>query len=124
MQIEKSPIDIMLPPELREASARSLKLCELFVGGLISSSNKLISLSVDVANKSVECTDPGLRETIRLFLGAGRLDEFMQQMLVLLHRTEDVKSVGELRVMYNGKMRAFSFFKIESSNFCWEIVSK
>lgn len=124
MQLEKPAIDIVLPPNLREASAKALKLCELFIEGLVLSNETIICLSVDAANKSVQCTDSRLREIVRLFLGAGRFNEFIQQQLALLHGVNEPNVLGELRCVHEGRMRKFVFIETKPPGNSWQILSK
>ena len=123
MLVQKDSIDIVLPASLTEGSADSLKLCELFVGALWSASSAELTLVVDVKNKSVDCTDQKLREIVRMFLGAGRLDEFVQQMTGLLHKTSEAGAIGELRCAQLGLMRRFIFFDLHQSSLHWKILS-
>lgn len=102
-------IDIVLPAGLSEASGSALKLCELFLEALISSRAQLISVSVDIGNRSVQCGHSKLREVVRLILGAREFDNFVRQQLDILHPSSDANSLGELRFRQEGVDRKFIF---------------
>lgn len=122
MQLNKPAVEIILPPNLAEASASALKLCELFLEGLLKSESKVITLSVDLPNKAIQCNDPAVREIVRLFVGSGQFSEFVRQQISLLHKTEIPGSIGELRFLCEGRSHVFIFEgAIERGG--WKIVA-
>lgn len=123
MLIEKDSIDIVMPKSLTEGSANSLKLCELFIGGLWVANVFPLTLTVDLKSKSVSCTDQKLRETVRMFVGAGRLDGFAQQLTGLLHETSEAGAIGELRCVHLGTMKRFVIFDLGGASLHWKILS-
>ena len=109
MQMNKLAVDIILPPNLAEASASALKLCELFIEKLIESKEKLINLSVDVPSKAVLSNDAAVKEVVRLFIGSGRFEEFKRQQGLLLHKSSSAEFLGELHCTHEGHFRKFVF---------------
>lgn len=109
MQLNKLAVDIILPPDLAEASANTLKLCELFIERLFKSKEELINLSVDVARKAVQCNDSAVKEVVRLFIGSGRFEEFVRQQVLLLHKSTSAEFLGELHCIHEGHLRKFVF---------------
>lgn len=124
MQIANSPIDIVLPHGMDEASINSLRLCELFISSLLSSDIDVINVAVDRAAKSVTCQDQGIRETIRLILGAGKLDSFVDQLTSLFHVSTKADALGELICNTHGLVRKFVFYKKSVAAVDWKIVSE
>jgi len=123
MQIANSPIDIVLPHGMNEASINSLRLCELFISGLLSSDLGVINVAVDRAAKSVTCQDQKIRETIRLILGAGKLDAFVDQLTSLFHVSTNADALGDLICNAHGLVRKFVFYKEGVTAIDWRIVS-
>ena len=109
MRLNKLPVDIILPPDLAEASASALKLCELFIESLIKSKEKLINLSVDLPTKAVRCNDSVVKEVVRLFIGSGRFEEFVRQQVLLLHKSTSTELLGELHYIHEGVLCKFVF---------------
>lgn len=124
MQIDNSPIDIVLPHGIDEASISSLRLCELFISGLLSSDLDVINVAVDRTAKSVTCQDQRIRETIRLILGAGKLDVFVDQLTSLFHASLNEGALGDLICNTHGLVIKFIFYKEGVAAIDWRIVSE
>jgi hypothetical protein len=122
MQVEKRRIDIVLPSDLKEASASLLALCELFVGCLLDAKENVIDVRVDLSTKSVSCSDGGLRETLRLFVGAGKVKDFILQLTSLLHPSPRQDLLGVLVCNENGRMRRFVLQRMGGACIDWRIT--
>lgn len=123
MQVEKRRVDIVLPSDLKEASGSLLSLCELFVGCLLDTKESLIDVKVEMPAKSVSCNDERLRETIRLFVGAGRIDGFITQLTSLFHSSPRQDLLGVLVCNENGNMRRFVFQRMGDACIDWRITA-
>ena len=124
MRIADTSVDIVLPDNMSEASVSRLKLCELFIGSVLSSNLQVINVTVDQVAKYVICSDQRVRENIRLILGAGVLDAFISQLTSLLHAPSDSNALGELKYHLGGQVRKISFYKNEGAAIDWKIVRK
>ncbi|WP_400189914.1 hypothetical protein [Massilia orientalis] len=109
---------------MSEASISSLKLCELFIGSVLSSNLQAINVTVDKVAKHIICSDERVRENIRLILGAGALDAFISQLTSLLHTPSDSNAIGELKYRLNGQVGKISFYKNGSAAIDWKMVRK
>lgn len=116
-------IDIVLPSGLDEASASSLKLCELFMERLLKSELNEIDLSVDVAAKVVNCRNAQIKEAIYLIYRAGKIESFRAQIISLLHTSLNKEALGELVCVQDGINKKFTFFENGKLFINWKIVT-
>lgn len=114
-------VEIVLPADLHEASISLLKLCELFISGLLTTANEVVDVRVNLPDRSVSCKHRVIRETVRLIVGAGKLDGFVSQMELLLHVPDQVDSLGVLVARDGGVTRTFSFQRNGDAALDWRI---
>jgi len=115
-------VDIIFPEGLKEASAQSLKLCELIITGLLKSSDTAIELSVNINEKSIACSDQNVREIIRMIMGAGRIETVLSQLKQLLHPAVDSKALGELKLNISEDRKSFVFYE-RNCPYSWNIIA-
>lgn len=116
-------IDILLPSGLDEASASSLKLCELFIERLLKTEFSEIDLSVDMAAKVVNCRNSQIKEAIHLIYRAGKIENFKAQIVSLLHTSSSKEAIGELVCVQDGAIKKFIFFENDKFFINWKIVA-
>ena len=82
------PIEIVLvvPDGVGEYSAGAMKLCELFVAKVLSSSMNEIDLSASERERQVSSNAPEVKELFAMFVGARLLRTFYQQLTALAHK--------------------------------------
>lgn len=119
----KKAVDIILPSGLKEASESALSICELFIGRVLSSDMKNISVSVDASAGFLESNNLDVKEAVTLILRSKKIETFYRQLLDLLHPNEVVDELGEVRCVLGGSRLALGVTERKSfPDFSWNIT--
>lgn len=106
---EMQQVDFILPSTAESASLTGLRLCELFIDKLLSSTCKEFVLSVDHKNKAIYSNDVGVKEAVNLIYKSGRLEAFYEQLGAVLHME------GEQKVLRLKAEEEIRFVVVEES---------
>ncbi|HDY7999584.1 TPA: hypothetical protein RQK74_001463 [Vibrio vulnificus] len=119
MNEQRKEVSIVLPKELREASARALALCELFISKLLDESEFPVSVRVDTENSAVHSNNANVKEVINVLLKTKRLPMFYEQLKALLVDGEHLSCIqcGSERDFHIKEIKPFPDFE-------WIIESK
>ena len=119
MNDERKEVIIILPRELREASASALALCELFISKLLDGTEFPVSVIVDTENSVVHSNNASIKEVINVLLKTKKLPVFYEQLKALL------VDGGHLSCIQGGSERNFNIKEIKPfPDFEWIIDSK
>lgn len=101
---KRRDVTFVIPDGLGNASAKAVKLCELFIGEILDAVTEVIEIKVDQKKNLVESNDSKIKQLISMFMKAHQLDEFYEQLVAFSIRSA-LQNEAKLKLIVDGQVQ-------------------
>jgi hypothetical protein len=110
---EKTEATFVVPDDLTEMSMGAIRLCELFVAKVLNATDSVIEVKVEGKSLMVISGNESIKELVSMYLKAGRLPTFYQQ-LIALARKDAASDKSVLQIILRNRMYLISIEELNA----------